>query len=208
MGGPTPIPWQERIIPEPNSGCWLWTGTVSSFGHGNVRIRGKLYQPHRLAWEEANGPIPPGLWVLHRCDVPSCCNPDHLFLGTNRDNMVDMVTKGRGVGGLNRQKTHCPQGHAYTEANTFTHRGIRYCKRCHADRQSVRQRRQRQERKRLTPAAELFTCGGMEKEVTYIRLDPATKRALERIAASDERPLSALLRKIIADWLKAHKASK
>lgn len=93
-------PIEQRIelnsIPEPNSGCWLWLGSVSRKGYGKAISGGRGYQMHRVAWERAHGSIPAGLYVCHKCDVPSCVNVDHLFLGTHTDNMRDMVAKGRG----------------------------------------------------------------------------------------------------------------
>jgi hypothetical protein len=88
----------EKISPEPNTGCWLWTGTVLPFGHGLIGRGGRgtgMARAHRVAWELFRGPIPTGLQVCHRCDVPCCVNPDHLFLGTQRDNITDMINKGR-----------------------------------------------------------------------------------------------------------------
>lgn len=130
--GPVPIPWQSRLIPEPNSGCLLWEGAVTRDGYGLVRRNNTNHRVHRLAWEEAKGPIPEGLNVCHTCDVPACCNPDHLFLGTQLDNVADMRTKGRFKGGssLNALKTHCPQGHEYTPDNVYLYNGMRSCKAC------------------------------------------------------------------------------
>ncbi len=88
---------ERNSIPEPNSGCILWLGGCMPFGHGRMRWDGKLYLTHRLAWIAHRGPIPDELFVCHKCDVPSCINPDHLFLGTNADNIKDMYTKGRRV---------------------------------------------------------------------------------------------------------------
>jgi hypothetical protein len=75
--------------------CKLWTGAKKVNGYGQCTIEGKTFYVHRLAWEEAYGPIPDGLCVCHFCDVPACINPHHLFLGTHTDNMRDMVAKGR-----------------------------------------------------------------------------------------------------------------
>lgn len=78
--------------------CWLWTaGKVQGYGMLGVGKRGNqtIKRAHRYSWEIHNGPIPDGLWVLHKCDNPSCVNPDHLFLGTDADNMKDKQHKNR-----------------------------------------------------------------------------------------------------------------
>lgn len=79
-------------------GCWLWNASLSDKGYGKIGLggRGRGHVPaHRVSWELANGPIPDGLWVLHRCDVRRCVRPDHLFLGTVTDNQLDMARKER-----------------------------------------------------------------------------------------------------------------
>jgi HNH endonuclease len=80
------------------NGCHLWTANTAKNGYGRFKLRDGTQAPaHRIAWEIANGPIPYGLQVLHKCDVRSCVNPEHLFLGTHGDNMRDMVNKRRGL---------------------------------------------------------------------------------------------------------------
>jgi hypothetical protein len=74
--------------------CWDWLGAKVG-GYGVLTVKGKPTKAHRLSWESFYGVIPEGMYVLHKCDNPACANPDHLFLGTNDDNMADMVSKGR-----------------------------------------------------------------------------------------------------------------
>lgn len=77
--------------------CWPWTGARRAEGYGMISDgNGHNTGTHRLAWTFTNGPIPAGLFVCHRCDNPPCCNPAHLFLGTNADNARDRADKGRG----------------------------------------------------------------------------------------------------------------
>lgn len=76
--------------------CWLWTGGKQHGGYGHFNIAFNVHaSAHRFAWSEVNGPVPKGMCVLHKCDVRDCVNPDHLFLGTNDDNVADKMAKGR-----------------------------------------------------------------------------------------------------------------
>lgn len=89
-----------KVSPEPMSGCWLWTGAVNRRGYGSIGegSRGsdrRTTLAHRAAWTVFRGPIPLGSCVLHRCDTPPCCNPAHLFLGSQTENIRDMCAKGR-----------------------------------------------------------------------------------------------------------------
>ncbi len=85
-----------KFQPEPNSGCWLWVASVNGDGYGHIGIGGgRVEKAHRAAWLLYRGRIPDGVQVLHRCDTPPCVNPDHLFLGSNADNIKDKVSKGR-----------------------------------------------------------------------------------------------------------------
>ncbi len=92
--------FEARYIPEPNSGCWIWIGNYNPKrkGYGCFTMRGMgmhMIFAHRLSWQIHHGPIPQGMHVLHKCDTPLCVNPDHLFLGTNTDNVADMKSKHR-----------------------------------------------------------------------------------------------------------------
>lgn len=96
------LPLRERLDAqvERTSSCWLWRGAVGRCGYGIMcdRIRtNRNILVHRLAWELAHGSIPPGLMVCHRCDMKLCVNPDHLFLGTAKDNNNDAFNKGRNL---------------------------------------------------------------------------------------------------------------
>lgn len=75
--------------------CWLYTGFRKWDGYGWVSRSGRCMTAHRYAWTLLRGPVPAGMHLLHNCDVPACCNPDHIRLGTHEENMADMKAKGR-----------------------------------------------------------------------------------------------------------------
>lgn len=100
LRGPKPRPAEERlkkyIVIDSETGCHNWTGAKDKAGYGRIRVDGKWVRVHRLAYEQHMGQkIPEGMCVLHECDNPPCCNPEHLCIGTNQDNMNDKVRKGR-----------------------------------------------------------------------------------------------------------------
>lgn len=100
---------RERLLAKSKQDgeCLVWTGHCHRNGHGQSWYCGKPIGTHRLAWEIFNGPIPTGLQVLHSCDNPPCWNIKHLFLGTQADNMADMVAKGRqATGDRNGARLH------------------------------------------------------------------------------------------------------
>lgn len=101
---------QEKFWPkvQKTSTCWLWTACKTKLGYGKLSWK----QAHRVSWEIHNGAIPVGMCVCHKCDNPPCVNPDHLFLGTQKDNILDAKKKGRLIG----------KGKKYFGDDHWTHR--------------------------------------------------------------------------------------
>ena len=96
MGRVTPFAERlaDKIIADPTTGCYLYTGALDRKGYGKFSVAHQKWRfAHRVAWEIVNGPVPDGLFVLHRCDTPCCVNVVHMFLGTLQDNNADMVSK-------------------------------------------------------------------------------------------------------------------
>lgn len=115
--------------------CIEWDGALNADFYGTVWVREngvrKKWLVHRLVWEEERGPIPPGLFVLHQCDNQPCINIGHMFLGTAKDNALDMVAKGRH---RDQKKTHCKRGHELSGSNLSPYKlritGLRNCHIC------------------------------------------------------------------------------
>lgn len=94
--------FSEKVMPVPESGCWIWIASLRSDGYGMFSLGERQRAPvaaHRISYEMHRGSIPPGAFVCHRCDTRCCVNPGHLFLGTNVTNMRDMVAKQRSTRG-------------------------------------------------------------------------------------------------------------
>jgi hypothetical protein len=122
-----------------DSGCWEWKGSVDgSRGYSNIWCpdRKKMVSGHRASYEIHVSPIPDGLDVLHKCNNKLCVNPEHLYLGTDKENWIDRKKEGPDH---NTLKTHCPKGHEYTKENTYRHpRSGRMCKTCRRERMKLR----------------------------------------------------------------------
>ena len=99
--------WEKVIVSDikfcEGTPCWEWQG-ATKMKAGAIGINGKVYNAHRISWIIHNGNIPKKLFVLHKCDNRPCVNPNHLFLGTQKDNVIDMVNKGRRGERLNPRK--------------------------------------------------------------------------------------------------------
>jgi HNH endonuclease len=105
--------------------CWLWQGAPNGEGYGRIMIDSVRYQAHRVAYTIARGPIPTGLLVCHTCDVRLCVNPDHLFIGTDEDNMRDRDSKLRQSKGSHRPHAKITEQQAVAiRADPRTHRSI------------------------------------------------------------------------------------
>lgn len=114
--------------------CWEWTGARNDCGYGVLKTcdkQSKMTRAHRFAWEVAHAvEIPEGMFVLHSCDNPPCVRPDHLRLGGYKENIRDMLERGRCVAA---NKTHCKHGHPFDAANTrfrSDRPGSRECTEC------------------------------------------------------------------------------
>lgn len=99
-----------------NDECWLWTGNTVRTGYGRIKVLGSYLYAHRISYAIHKGTVPTDKLVCHSCDNPRCVNPNHLWLGTYADNTTDMVNKKRHH---ELKKTHCPNGHEYTEDNIY-----------------------------------------------------------------------------------------
>lgn len=128
--------FHQNYEPVPEAGCWIWTGSIAQSGHGKIqhgpRGLAKFWSAHRLSWILHRGQIPRDKQVNHHCDVPGCVNPNHLYLGTQSDNMQDRDRRKRG---RNSRKTHCVRGHEFTDQNIYWHRKTsgrlaRHCRTC------------------------------------------------------------------------------
>jgi HNH endonuclease len=153
----------KRLIDE--AGCWIWTGYRNLLGYGEITIRGKGWRTHRLSHVLFVGPIAPKLQVCHTCDVPSCFNPQHLWLGTAQENRLDAVKKGRDPRAL---KTECKRGHPYAAHGYSDDNGWRQCREC--------DRTRYQREKKFIGRSAHFCIHGHELTTETLRIDAKGRR--------------------------------
>ena len=126
---------ESKFIPEPNSGCFIWTGMLNGAGYGMVAVTTngvkRLRRAHRLYYEIEKGPIPEGLVIDHLCRMRCCLNPAHMEPVTS----VENVMRGESFFAQQVRRTHCPQGHLYGGKNLrISAKGERICKICDRNR--------------------------------------------------------------------------
>lgn len=111
--------------------CWVWEGATTQAGYGSFTVRpGKSARAHRFAYELQHGPIPIGLEIDHLCRNRGCVNPRHMEVVTRSENIRRSLPFNVTLGEHNAAKTHCPQGHPYSDENTYRYEGRRFCRKC------------------------------------------------------------------------------
>jgi len=131
----------RKLIPIPESGCWIWEGcTARGYGvsfkfNGTTRV-------HKIIYEWTHGPVPEGKVLDHLCRVRCCANPDHLEVVT----AVENTLRGSGITAINKQKRHCKHGHELTNENVRLVKGGRSCKQCERDKYPTSNKRRREMR--------------------------------------------------------------
>lgn len=149
---PPVVRFKSHVRVLDGTGCWEWQAGRNKQGYGTFMYStGKSTSAHRWSYAHFKGPIPEGLQVLHSCDYPPCCNPEHLRVGTQKENMKECSWKRR-TGP--QKKTHCAKGHPFSPENTAfekRHDGDgdkppqRRCRECHRIKARMRNLRKRQE---------------------------------------------------------------
>jgi hypothetical protein len=152
--------FMEHVAIDSETGCWLWTASLTGPGYGQFKVHGRLVLAHRFAYELVHGPIPADRELDHLCRVRRCVNPTHLEPVTTRENLL----RGQSFAAINARKTHCPAGHPYAGANVWREStGARKCRTCKQARQRAwRHRKQR----------------GVEDGQTVQRMQRTTKEAM------------------------------
>lgn len=131
----------DKVSPEPNSGCWLWTANVNTEGYARFWDGAIHTVAHRWAYERFVGPIPDGLQLDHLCRVRCCVNPAHMDPVKPRENTL----RSNSLTAIHAAKTHCRRGHEFSPINTRHYRGTRQCRACYRIRDARKRAERRQE---------------------------------------------------------------
>lgn len=122
---------KSKCLVDPFTGCWVYQGFRTRLLYGDFSYRGVNQRAHRVAYKLWKGEIPDGLDILHKCDNPPCCNPDHLRAGTAKENAAESKERNRHY---TSSKTHCVRGHAFADSSRVRSDGRRVCIQCDKDR--------------------------------------------------------------------------
>lgn len=136
---------QDKIMPEPMSGCWIWIGARAGKNYGVVTHDGKQRYAHTVVYTLLVGPIPEGLEPDHLCRLSCCTNPDHIEPVTHAENMRRSTAVQR-MREWASAIMHCPSGHGYTPENTYVNNGKRSCRKCTARANAQYDERNREKR--------------------------------------------------------------
>ena len=153
----------HKFVVDSDTGCWEWTAG-KGLGYGQFWVNGKLRNAHRVVYEYLVGPVPEGLELDHLCRNRGCCNPWHLEAVTHAENNL----RGIGITAQNAIKTYCPEGHEYTEENTYVHRNKRYCREC--KRKITREAKRRSRLAKGTIPRESSICSARHEYNGYCRI--------------------------------------
>ena len=136
------VSFEEKIERIPFSGCWIWMAGLARNGYGQTSENHKTKFAHRMAWKLYRGEIPDGLFVLHKCDIKCCVNPDHLYLGTQKDNIRDVLERMPHVfTGMPRRKV-CKYGH---ELRYMPNQGRQVCPTCQREKCRIKYWRRKEQ---------------------------------------------------------------
>ena len=130
---------EAKIMPEPNSGCWLWIGALTGKGYGKILIDGRLRLAHRVSYEFHVGSVPDGKELDHKCRMKCCVNPSHLEPVSHHENVL------RGdAGKYLSNRTHCANGHSFAAGNVYSRTdGARGCRACNREKQARHRQRKK-----------------------------------------------------------------
>ena len=137
----------SKVVPEPNSGCWLWVGSIKNNGYAQVTFKCEVEYAHRLAYSALVGKIEDSLQIDHLCKVKCCVNPIHLEVVSQQENL-----RRAAAWTYQTEKLYCPRGHAYEGKNLYTNpnRPGRACRACHATKSLARYYKRKYEQNLVT----------------------------------------------------------